>query len=100
MFEDTNIFLHRILFFLGNVVGAAFLPEYDGTLERAEILIPHLTYYNIFFFRPVVKDGKSEIMIKNGKHPVIDALLGEQEQYVPNDTNLVVSTVYGIKAKT
>uniref|UniRef100_A0ABM5FTJ0 DNA mismatch repair protein Msh3 isoform X2 n=1 Tax=Pogona vitticeps TaxID=103695 RepID=A0ABM5FTJ0_9SAUR len=41
------------------------------------------------YCRPVVKDGKSEITIKNGKHPVIDMLLGEQEQYVPNDTNLV-----------
>ncbi|KAJ7335814.1 hypothetical protein JRQ81_013755 [Phrynocephalus forsythii] len=41
------------------------------------------------YCRPVVKDGKSEIIIKNGKHPVIAALLGEQEQYVPNDTNLV-----------
>uniref|UniRef100_A0A670IZG6 MutS homolog 3 n=1 Tax=Podarcis muralis TaxID=64176 RepID=A0A670IZG6_PODMU len=40
------------------------------------------------YCRPVIKDGRSEIMIKNGKHPVIDVLLGEQEQYVPNDTHL------------
>ncbi|XP_062985738.1 DNA mismatch repair protein Msh3 [Elgaria multicarinata webbii] len=40
------------------------------------------------YCRPVIKDEQSEIMIKNGKHPVIDVLLGEQEQYVPNDTNL------------
>ncbi|XP_061477653.1 DNA mismatch repair protein Msh3 isoform X1 [Rhineura floridana] len=40
------------------------------------------------YCRPVIKDGRSEIVIKNGKHPVIDVLLGEQEQYVPNDTHL------------
>ncbi|XP_025030563.1 DNA mismatch repair protein Msh3 [Python bivittatus] len=40
------------------------------------------------YCRPVIKDEGSEIMIKNGKHPVIDVLLGEQEQYVPNDTFL------------
>ncbi|XP_063151550.1 DNA mismatch repair protein Msh3 [Candoia aspera] len=40
------------------------------------------------YCRPVIKDERSEIMIKNGKHPVINVLLGEQEQYVPNDTFL------------
>ncbi|XP_077203599.1 DNA mismatch repair protein Msh3 isoform X3 [Paroedura picta] len=40
------------------------------------------------YCRPVIKDDRSEIIIKNGKHPVIDLLLGEQEQYVPNDTYL------------
>ncbi|XP_060546620.1 DNA mismatch repair protein Msh3 [Pantherophis guttatus] len=40
------------------------------------------------YCRPVIIDEKSEIMIKNGKHPVIDVLLGEQQQYVPNDTFL------------
>uniref|UniRef100_A0A8D2IXP6 DNA mismatch repair protein MSH3 n=1 Tax=Varanus komodoensis TaxID=61221 RepID=A0A8D2IXP6_VARKO len=40
------------------------------------------------YCRPVIKDEQSEIMIKNGKHPVINVLLGEQEQYVPNDTHL------------
>ncbi|KAK9408435.1 DNA mismatch repair protein Msh3 [Crotalus adamanteus] len=40
------------------------------------------------YCRPVIIDERSEIMIKNGKHPVIDVLLGEQQQYVPNDTFL------------
>ncbi|KAJ6669855.1 hypothetical protein lerEdw1_000404 [Lerista edwardsae] len=40
------------------------------------------------YCRPVITDERSEIIIKNGKHPVIDVLLGEQEQYVPNDTCL------------
>lgn len=44
------------------------------------------------FCRPTVQDNQREIIIKNGRHPVIDALLGEQDQYVPNSTNLSVST--------
>uniref|UniRef100_A0A669Q3C8 DNA mismatch repair protein MSH3 n=1 Tax=Phasianus colchicus TaxID=9054 RepID=A0A669Q3C8_PHACC len=40
------------------------------------------------FLEPVVKDNQQEIIIKNGRHPVIDVLLGEQDQYVPNTTNL------------
>lgn len=38
-----------------------------------------------------MKDNQQEIIIKNGRHPVIDVLLGEQDQYVPNTTNLSVS---------
>ncbi|XP_062369550.1 DNA mismatch repair protein Msh3 [Cinclus cinclus] len=39
------------------------------------------------YCRPTVQDNR-EIIIKNGRHPVIDALLGEQDQYVPNTTSL------------
>ncbi|KGL82034.1 DNA mismatch repair protein Msh3, partial [Tinamus guttatus] len=40
------------------------------------------------YCRPAVQDTRREIIIKNGRHPVIDVLLGEQDQYVPNTTNL------------
>ena len=30
------------------------------------------------------------VQIEAGRHPIIDLLLGEGEQYVPNDTNLSV----------
>uniref|UniRef100_A0A8C3HBJ6 DNA mismatch repair protein MSH3 n=1 Tax=Chrysemys picta bellii TaxID=8478 RepID=A0A8C3HBJ6_CHRPI len=40
------------------------------------------------FLEPVVQDKGEKIIIKNGRHPVIDILLGEQDQYVPNSTNL------------
>uniref|UniRef100_A0A8D2NA17 DNA mismatch repair protein MSH3 n=1 Tax=Zonotrichia albicollis TaxID=44394 RepID=A0A8D2NA17_ZONAL len=40
------------------------------------------------YCRPTVQDSRREIMIKNGRHPVIDVLLGEQDQYVPNTTSL------------
>nr|XP_009686792.1 PREDICTED: DNA mismatch repair protein Msh3 isoform X4 [Struthio camelus australis] len=40
------------------------------------------------YCRPIVQDNQREIIIKNGRHPVIDVLLGEQDQYVPNTTNL------------
>ncbi|CAN8220683.1 unnamed protein product [Coccothraustes coccothraustes] len=40
------------------------------------------------YCRPTVQDTRREIAIKNGRHPVIDVLLGEQDQYVPNTTSL------------
>uniref|UniRef100_A0A8D2PT02 DNA mismatch repair protein MSH3 n=1 Tax=Zosterops lateralis melanops TaxID=1220523 RepID=A0A8D2PT02_ZOSLA len=40
------------------------------------------------YCRPTVQDKRREIIIKNGRHPVIDVLLGEQDQYVPNTTSL------------
>ncbi|XP_064592880.1 DNA mismatch repair protein Msh3 [Zonotrichia leucophrys gambelii] len=40
------------------------------------------------YCRPTVQDSRREITIKNGRHPVIDVLLGEQDQYVPNTTSL------------
>ncbi|XP_006889950.1 PREDICTED: DNA mismatch repair protein Msh3 [Elephantulus edwardii] len=39
----------------------------------------------LFFCRPTVQEGR-KIIIKNGRHPVIDVLLGEQ--YVCNSTDL------------
>ncbi|NWY29029.1 MSH3 protein, partial [Pheucticus melanocephalus] len=40
------------------------------------------------YCRPTVQDSHREIIIRNGRHPVIDVLLGEQDQYVPNTTSL------------
>ncbi|KAG8598457.1 hypothetical protein GDO81_002618 [Engystomops pustulosus] len=40
------------------------------------------------YCRPTVHDHGPEITIKNGRHPVIDLLLEEQNQYVPNSTSL------------
>ncbi|XP_013368469.1 PREDICTED: DNA mismatch repair protein Msh3 [Chinchilla lanigera] len=39
------------------------------------------------YCRPTVKEER-KIIIKNGRHPVIDVLLGEHDQYVPNGTSL------------
>lgn len=39
------------------------------------------------YCRPVIQE-EQKIIIKNGRHPVIDVLLGEQNQYVPNSTDL------------
>lgn len=44
------------------------------------------------FCRPTVQEER-KIIIKSGRHPVIDVLLGEQDQYVPNSTDLSVSTI-------
>uniref|UniRef100_A0A6I8PNK3 MutS homolog 3 n=1 Tax=Ornithorhynchus anatinus TaxID=9258 RepID=A0A6I8PNK3_ORNAN len=40
------------------------------------------------YCRPTVEDEGRKIVIKNGRHPVIDVLLKEQDQYVPNSTHL------------
>uniref|UniRef100_A0AAY4C5E5 DNA mismatch repair protein MSH3 n=1 Tax=Denticeps clupeoides TaxID=299321 RepID=A0AAY4C5E5_9TELE len=40
------------------------------------------------YCRPELSDGKQQIVIREGRHPVIDVLLGENDQYVPNDTGL------------
>ncbi|KAM6148466.1 DNA mismatch repair protein Msh3 [Erethizon dorsatum] len=39
------------------------------------------------YCRPTLKEER-KIVIKNGRHPVIDVLLGEHDQYVPNSTSL------------
>ncbi|KAM9100522.1 DNA mismatch repair protein Msh3 isoform 2-T2 [Sarcophilus harrisii] len=44
------------------------------------------------YCRPILQEER-KIVIKNGRHPVIDVLLGEQDQYVPNSTYLSVSIV-------
>ena len=38
-----------------------------------------------------MRDCESHIYIKQGRHPVIDNLLSENEQFVPNDTDMNVS---------
>ena len=38
-----------------------------------------------------MRDCESHIYIKQGRHPVIDNLLPENEQFVPNDTDMNVS---------
>ncbi|XP_005356562.1 DNA mismatch repair protein Msh3 isoform X1 [Microtus ochrogaster] len=39
------------------------------------------------YCRPILQEEK-KIIIKNGRHPMIDVLLGEQDQFVPNSTSL------------
>ncbi|XP_077988845.1 DNA mismatch repair protein Msh3-like [Glandiceps talaboti] len=42
------------------------------------------------YCRPSLLDRHGLIHIQDGRHPVVDALLGEQEQYVPNSTQMDV----------
>uniref|UniRef100_A0A8C9LBH6 DNA mismatch repair proteins mutS family domain-containing protein n=1 Tax=Pavo cristatus TaxID=9049 RepID=A0A8C9LBH6_PAVCR len=67
-----------------------FLDEHYHPVSKA---IGHLATIDcLFSLAQVAKQGdyynNQEIIIKNGRHPVIDVLLGEQDQYVPNTTNL------------
>lgn len=41
-------------------------------------------------FRPEVCESRRQILIRDGRHPAIDLLMGEQSQYVPNHTDLQV----------
>ena len=38
-----------------------------------------------------MKNTEAHIYIKQGRHPVIDNLLPENQQFVPNDTHMHVS---------
>ncbi|XP_066511228.1 DNA mismatch repair protein Msh3 isoform X2 [Hoplias malabaricus] len=40
------------------------------------------------YSRPEILEEERHIVIREGRHPVIDMLMGEQDQYVPNDTEL------------
>ncbi|KTG41110.1 hypothetical protein cypCar_00014468, partial [Cyprinus carpio] len=40
------------------------------------------------YCRPEILEDKSQILIMAGKHPVITTLMGDEDQYVPNDTHL------------
>lgn len=42
--------------------------------------------------RPEVLEQENHIVIREGRHPVINMLMAEQDQYVPNDTDLQVRT--------
>lgn len=70
--------------------------EHYHTIKRA---ISHLATVDCLFSlaevakqgnycRPVVRSSEQQIIIRDGRHPIIDLLMGEQNQYVPNDTEL------------
>ncbi|XP_031712537.1 DNA mismatch repair protein Msh3 [Anarrhichthys ocellatus] len=70
--------------------------EHYHTMKRA---ISHLATMDCLFSlaevakqgdycRPEVCEGEHQIMIQDGRHPAIDLLMGEHNQYVPNLTEL------------
>lgn len=70
--------------------------EHYHTMKRA---ISHLATMDCLFSlaevakqgnycRPLLSTSERQIMIKDGRHPIIDLLMGEQNQYVPNNTEL------------
>ncbi|XP_070820528.1 DNA mismatch repair protein Msh3 isoform X2 [Chaetodon trifascialis] len=70
--------------------------EHYHTMKRA---ISHLATMDCLFSlvevakqgdycRPEVFESQCQIMIKDGRHPAIDLLMGENNQYVPNLTEL------------
>ncbi|XP_058512170.1 DNA mismatch repair protein Msh3 [Ochotona princeps] len=81
-----------------NVEWLGFLETFSGHHHALCKAVRHLATMDcIFSLTKVAKQGnycrptvqeERKIIIKNGRHPVIDVLLGEQNQYVPNSTNL------------
>ncbi|XP_061527989.1 DNA mismatch repair protein Msh3 isoform X2 [Phycodurus eques] len=70
--------------------------EHYHTMKRA---ISHLATMDCLFSlaevakhgdycRPKVSDNERQIVIKDGRHPAIDLLMGEHSQYVPNNAQL------------
>ncbi|XP_049907976.1 DNA mismatch repair protein Msh3 [Epinephelus moara] len=70
--------------------------EHYHTMKRA---ISHLATMDCLFSlaevakqgdycRPEVCEGQCQIVIRDGRHPAIDLLMGEHNQYVPNHTEL------------
>ena len=58
------------------------------------LFIPRLSvfFWLLFGFRPEMSESRCQIVIKDGRNPAIDLLLGEHNQYVPNHTDLQVRT--------
>uniref|UniRef100_A0A8C6M2T8 DNA mismatch repair protein MSH3 n=1 Tax=Nothobranchius furzeri TaxID=105023 RepID=A0A8C6M2T8_NOTFU len=76
-----------------------FLDQFGAHYHTMKRAIGHLATMDCLFSltevakqgdycRPEVCENKQQIMITNGRHPAIDLLMGEHNQYVPNHTKL------------
>ncbi|KAJ8380672.1 hypothetical protein SKAU_G00014500 [Synaphobranchus kaupii] len=76
-----------------------FLQQFGEHYHIMRKAVCHLATLDCFFSladvakqgnycRPEMLEGERQIIIREGRHPVIDVLMGEQDQYVPNDTEL------------
>uniref|UniRef100_A0A7N8Y9C2 DNA mismatch repair protein MSH3 n=1 Tax=Mastacembelus armatus TaxID=205130 RepID=A0A7N8Y9C2_9TELE len=80
-----------------------FLDQFGEHYHAMKRAISHLATMDCLFSlaevakqgdycRPEVCDSQCTIMIRDGRHPAIDLLMGEHNQYVPNHTELQVHT--------
>ncbi|KAM9744377.1 DNA mismatch repair protein Msh3 isoform 1-T1 [Menidia menidia] len=76
-----------------------FLDQFGEHYHTMKKAISHLATMDCLFSlaevakqgeycRPEVCENRHQIMIRDGRHPAIDLLMGEQNQYVPNHTEL------------
>uniref|UniRef100_A0A3Q3MEC9 DNA mismatch repair protein MSH3 n=1 Tax=Labrus bergylta TaxID=56723 RepID=A0A3Q3MEC9_9LABR len=76
-----------------------FLDQFGEHYHTMKTAISHLATVDCLFSlaevakqgdycRPEVCEGQHQIVIRDGRHPAIDLLMGEQNQYVPNLTEL------------
>ncbi|KAM7415952.1 hypothetical protein PAMA_018156 [Pampus argenteus] len=78
---------------------ANFLDQFGDHYHTMKRAISHLATMDCLFSlaevakqgdycRPEVCESQRQIMIRDGRHPAIDLLMGEHNQYVPNQTEL------------
>lgn len=89
--QDQIVALEQVLFnkirqtLLENVVAlqttARSIAELDALLSLAVVAVENN------YVKPVVTDKDNKIVIENGRHPVVEKLL-KDEEFVPNDTYL------------
>ncbi|XP_071339367.1 DNA mismatch repair protein Msh3 isoform X2 [Trachinotus anak] len=76
-----------------------FLDQFGEHYHTMKKAISHLATMDCLFSlaevakqgdycRPEVCENRCQIMIRDGRHPAIDLLMGENNQYVPNHTQL------------
>ena len=61
-----------------------------ASLRMSECVLLHVWLLVLSVFRPEVCESQRRIGIRDGRHPAIDLLMGEHNQYVPNHTELQV----------
>lgn len=65
-------------------------PYLCAVLKSSWFLVPVVFHCLFCVFRPEVSENWRQIVIRDGRHPAIDLLMGENNQYVPNVTELQV----------
>ena len=72
-----------------------FYPQYHKAVELLATYDCLLSLAGVAqldgYCKPEMVEGTPQLNVTQGRHPVINMLLDDQHQYVPNDTNLEVS---------
>lgn len=89
---DSYIVLWSLKFVLNCYVNK-YIGKYEVPLKHTAFMCIWMSLWQCVC-RPELVDDDMCIEIRQGRHPVIQHLIGEGGQYVPNDTDLQVSVIY------